>query len=366
MKFVALVPQRESNIQTLLGDIKRLPSIEEGVNSLTTQTIEERHTDLPVDFDKLSMNDNGGINLKLPTDDIQFQYTRHALTQAVARIKPDGVVGMAGYLAACPPDLRSVNFNFWHGEKFGPEATVVAKGDVMLRTRFGEDAMPIIRAIVSQSYVPIDDLPLLKQFVNIIPSGAKIRSARGDIKSRYDVIWPTMKKTLSRGEPLVVAVRLSNSEAGTSSVRLEPIVHGIGLNFNSSIIIPTNAGDVSIRHIGEAGNKLVKRLDNVLQTINPFIEMLEVSYSDFCHKHFDSLDQMYECLKKAFEFNDSVMARVRDNNFEKAVRADLISAIARSADDLPIEDGEYLQRCAGLLAVKGFKLLTKFATFVEE
>ncbi len=364
MEFVALVPQRESNVRTLLGDILKLPTINEGVELLATQTVQERHVDLPVLFSSLFMHDDGALVMPvdLPCGELGFQYTRHALSQAVVRVKPEGVVGMAGYLAACPPDLRATNFNFWHTEFYGPEAKHITKNDVMLRTRAGEGTEAVIRAVVSQSYVPIDDLPLLKQFLSVVPEGAKIRNARGDIKSRYDVIWPTMKRTLVNGEPLMVAVRLSNSEAGTSSVRLEPMVHSLGRC--SSIIIPTNVGDVSIRHIGEAGNKLVKRLDNVLRAIDPFMEMLNASYSDAILTHFNSLEQLHEVLKKTFEFNDPTIAAIKDCMFKKETRADLIEAIARAADDLPIEDGEYLQKCAGLLTVKGWRLMTKF--IVEE
>ncbi len=365
MKFVALVPQRESNIQTILGDVLKLPEIAAGVSILHGLIEAEHHVDLPIDFDKIYMEDDGGLLYSDPASDLafQFQYTRHALSQAVVRIKPEGVVGMAGYLAVCPPDLRAANFNFWHNERYGPDVKILTKNDVLLRTRAGESEAAIVRAVVSQSYVPIDDLPLLKNFLEIVPAGAKMRSARGDTKSRYDVIWPTMKRTLVNGEPLMVAVRLSNSEAGTSSISLDPIVHSMG--FHASIIVPTNRSEVSIRHIGEAGNRLSKRLDTVLEAIEPFIDMLDESYEDTIIGHFNTPEELHNALKKEFELNESTLKRVQDSMYKKDTRADVIEALARAATELPIEDGEHLQRCAGLLAMKGWKILTRHIAAVE-
>ncbi len=357
MKFVALVPQRESNIQTILGDVFKLPDIADGVNILNQMVKSEYHIDLPVDFDKLSMEDDGGLAYSHDNVGLQFQYTRHALTQAVMRIKPEGVVGMAGYLAVCPPDLRAVNFNFWHNERYGPDVKTLTKNDALLRTRAGEVGCAILRAVVSQSYVPIDDPVVLKNFLEIAPAGAKMRSARGDIKSRYDVIWPTMKRTLVNGEPLMVAVRLSNSETGASSISLDPIVHSVG--YHASIIVPTNRSEVAIRHIGNAADRLSQKLDATFEAIEPFIDMLDASYEDTIMGHFNSAEDLHDALKKEFEFNENTLKRIGDNMFRKNTRADVIEALARTATELPIEDGEYLQRCAGFLAVKGWRILTR-------
>lgn len=356
MKFIALVPQRESNIKTVLGAINQLPTLREGVDILTAQTIAEKHVDLPILFEDLSMDEEGGLHAEIAGLTHTFQYTRHALTQAVSRIKPDDTVGVAGYFAACPPDLRATNFNFWHDFFYGPDATNVVKNDVMLRTRFGEDALAIIRAVVSQSYVPIDDSPLMQQFLKVVPDGAHVRNARGDLKSRFDVIWPTMKRVLVRGEPIFVAVRLLNSETGTSSVRLEPMVYST--QSRTAIIIPAGK-DVAIRHIGEAGDRLVKAFGNTLNAIDPFVEMLNQSYNDLMIDRFETIDQMLGCVKRAFSFNEATMKKIQENLSGNA-RSDLIDAIARTADGLAIEEGEELQKAAGVVTMRGWKYIERF------
>lgn len=356
MKFVALVPQRESNIKTVLGAINELPILKDGVASLVELTKAEKHADLPVLFENVSMDEDGGFRLYTSEINMNFQYTRHALTQAVSRIKPEGTVGVAGYLAACPPDLRATNYNFWHDYFYGPDATGIVKNDVMLRTRFGEDALPIIRAVVSQSYVPIDDAPLMQQFLSVVPDGAHVRNARGDLKSRFDVIWPTMKKFLIRGEPVFVAVRLLNSETGTSSVRLEPMVYST--QSRTAIIIPAGK-DVAIRHIGEAGDRLVKAFGNTMDAIDPFVEMLNQSYNDLMIDRFETIDQMLGCVKRAFTFNDATMKKIQENLGGNA-RSDLIDAIARTADSMSIEEGEELQKAAGVVTMRGWKYIERY------
>lgn len=356
MKFVALVPQRESNIKTVLGAINQLPTLKDGVDILGAQTTAEKHADLPVLFEDLLMDEEAGLGIDLAGTRHTFQYTRHALTQAVSRIKPEGTVGVAGYFAACPPDLRAENFNFWHEFYYGPDATDIVKNDVMLRTRFGEDGLAIIRAVVSQSYVPIDDAPLMRQFLSVVPDGAHVRNARGDLKSRFDVIWPTMKKVLVRGEPIFVAVRLLNSETGVSSVRLEPMVYST--QSRTAIIIPAGK-DVSIRHIGEAGDRLIKAFTVTQDAIDPFVEMLNQAYSDLMIDRFETVDQMLECVKRAFTFNESTMKKIQENLAGNA-RSDLIDAITRTADGLPIEDGEELQKAAGVVTMRGWKYIERF------
>lgn len=360
--FVALTPEREVSIKTAIEGINTLPTLEEGVAQLRTQTEEERHVDLPLDFSELFMDDDGGI--KIAGDDLVFQYTRHALNQAVIRIKPEGIIGLAGYLAACPPDLRSTNFNFWHQFYYGPDADRITQNKVIMRTRFGEEGFPIIRAIMSQSYVPVDDAPLLKQFATVVPPGAHIRNARGDTRSRFDVFWPTMKQHLVRGEPLMVSMHLTNSETGVSSIRLEPAIYNT--QRNSSIIIPATA-DVAIRHIGEAHRRLANSFDKAMNLVNPFIEMLNESYNDYMDDRFDTTGQLADCLKKAFKLSEAAMLAMENelglcDNTSVAwdgSRAGLVDALAKVANRMPIEEGEELQQAAGVLVMKGWKPLER-------
>jgi hypothetical protein len=355
VNFTALIPEREANIKSMVENVISLPTLAEGVATIKELTESEKHADLPIEFRNLTMDESNGGMKALGLD---FQYTKHALTHAVARIKPPEVVGMAGYLAACPPDLRATNFNFWHDFFYGPDAENVVKNDILLRTRIGDENIPLIRAIVSQSYSPIDDAPLLEQFAKVVPDGAHVRLARGDLRSRFDVIWPTMKKTIMYGDPLLVSVRLVNSETGASSIRLEPVVYSTQRNL--SVIIPTNR-EMAIRHIGEAGRRLGREFTNAMNTIDPFIEMLNESYSDFVGDNFESYKQMLDALKKAFQLNDIAIRGIDTLlSGSNGARAHVVDALASVANELPIDEGEKLQKAAGVLVTKGWKFVKRF------
>jgi hypothetical protein len=183
------------------------------------------------------------------------------------------------------------------------------------------------------------------------------------MKSRFDIIWPTMKKTLTRGEPVLVAIRLINSETGVSSVRLEPMVYLT--RTCSSVILPTSTAEISIRHIGDATNRLSRAFNSASGSIDPFIEMLNESYSDSIVNHFNDTDQMYGAIKRAFSLGDSTIKRIKDCIPNKETRADVIESLSAVSNDISIEDGETLQRAAGIITVKGWKYLKRFMT-VEE
>jgi hypothetical protein len=191
--FDALIPAREAAIQAALGSVQQLPDLPSELERLQAEIDKERYADFEVNFDGFSMDEQGRLEL----DQIKFVYTKHALGQAVSRIRPPDVVGMTGYLTACPPHIREINFNFWHQEFYGPEVQTKKSNDVLLRVKDGGFAHTFLRAIVSQIYGINDDLPVLRALQEVAPLGAHIRSARGDIKSRFDLLWPSLRHNLS-------------------------------------------------------------------------------------------------------------------------------------------------------------------------
>lgn len=95
-------------------EYEKLPSTEASLQALREQIAAEKPIDIPAEFRDLAMAEDGAIIHG--TTKVSMAYTKHSLGQMISRIKPADVVGMAGYCAACPPDLRALNFNFWHEE----------------------------------------------------------------------------------------------------------------------------------------------------------------------------------------------------------------------------------------------------------
>lgn len=356
-KFDALVPLREENTKTLIGKIDKLPTFMDSLNTLTTEVLAENYNDIEETFATIAMTNDGFLESKTH----KFQYTKYALGQAVSRIKPPEVVGMAGYLAACPPDLRSTNFNFWHNE-FYADATEKSRGNnVLLRTRVGEFSTLVLRAMVSQSYIPLDDTVIMNKLSEVLPDGAKMRLARGDLHSRFDILWPNKQQDIFPGDPILVALRISNSETGAGSVRLDPMIYHV--YSNGCIILPTHGVNVAIRHVGEAANRLATAYVNTMEAIEPFIEEFKRSYSDDIIKEFENMDQMWDALKEAFQFNDLQIDLVKDayNTKPNGTRASVVSALIVAAQDFVISTGEDMQRAAGKLVKYGWKPIKKFA-----
>lgn len=352
----ALVPLREENVKAALGGVTSLPSFHEELNRLRCQVAEEAYADFAIEYSTVKMMENGFFDV----DGTGFSYTKHALNQAVSRIKPDGVVGMAGYLAVCPPDLRSLNFNYWHHEKFADADASTKGNNVLLRIRKGEFGTMLMRAMVSQSYVPIDDMPILTSLNVFLPTGSHLRAVRGDMKSRFDIIWPSMQHNLKSGEPLAVALRVINSETGASSVRLEPMVYD--MYTYSYFIVPRAGRDVAIRHIGEAKNRLRLAYDNVMTQVEPFIEMLKGAYNDYCESYFNNDDNMWKCLGKYFQLSESKLASIklsvdRSQGLSRGIVAD---AMVKVAQEMNLDGAEELQTAAGMLIMKGWRPLTRF------
>lgn len=347
----ALVPIREEDLKAAIGDVQKIPSFKDSMEVLRTQVLSEHLEDIKTEFKYFAMDLDGFIQY----NDAAYQYTKHALSQAVYRIKPEGVVGMAGYLIACPPDLRSVNFNFWHQDKFAVTDANTKGNKILMRVRTDEYSNLVLRAVVSQVYDPNDDVPVLEALGSIVEGGAHLACARGDIKSRYSLIWPTDRTEVYPGEEVMVALRLINSETGASSVRIDPMIYHVG---SHGYYLWTRGGsDVSIRHIGEAKKRLSKAYQYMKNEIQPFIERLKESYNDSFSNRFETSNQMFDCLGQALSIPDAKIAAIKNqwqNNGAVPNRAGIGNAMIQVAQNLDIEAGEELQHAAGRLIQSGW------------
>lgn len=353
---IALSPTGESNVKTEIGAINKLPLYPAGVEELRAQLNVEQPRDILIKLNKTDMDDEGFLR-RLDGEGVGdqnlFKYTKHALNQLVARIKPEGVIGMGGYLAACPPELRAVNFNYWQTEQFFGMSGQDKQNNAMLRTREDGD-IRLIRGVVSKSYVPIDDLPILNQLTTVLPTGARMRSARGDLRSRYDIIWPSSREDIAVDDAVNVAIHLVNSETGISSLKMEPMI--VLARSHGAMILPTLDSDVIIRHVGEAKSKLVVALAKTMTRIEPFLQSLSAAKNDQVSELCTNIDHLFIALGKFFELSGSKMDQIKAefHALNDPSRAGVANAMAAAANTFDIDAGEEMQRAAGKLISAGW------------
>lgn len=348
-KRQALSPYGESRVKTQIGDINKLPDYGDAVNTLREQITAEQPKDITVKLSETDMDDEAFIR----SGGELYKYTRHALNQLVGRIRPEGVVGMGGYLAVCPPELRQLNFNYWQTETFFGMSDHDKQNFATLRTREDGD-LRMIRGVVSKSYVSIDDLPILTQLGGLLPTGAKMRSARGDLRSRYDIIWPSTREQLAVDDTVNVAIHLVNSETGISSLKMEPMI--LQAKNHGAMILPTDDADVIIRHVGEARKKLVVAVAKTMARIEPFIRNLHEAKLDSVSELTFNLDHLFVALGKFFEFSGSKVEQIKAefHALNDPTRAGVANAISLAANTFDIDAGEEMQRAAGKLIASGW------------
>lgn len=354
LQRVALSKDAEANINAKLGDIAKLPEFGDALSALAEQIKRENPQDVRIDLPALSMDDDAFV-LYLNTS---YKYTRHALNQLVARIKPQGVIGMGGYLAACPPELRSLNYNYWHDARFAGADVNDRQNKAVMRIREDDDNSPMIRGVVSTTYVPVDDISIMNRIAALVPGGSRMRVARGDLRSRFTIIWPNANGQINADDPINVAVHLANSETGVSSIRMEPMVH-MADHSGFSFIVPVSDTEVVIRHVGEASARLSKALLKTAEETVPFIEKLNDAKNDPVPSKEEEFADLMKRIASAFDLSDARIGDIRKKyeGLAQPTRMGLATAISLVANDLDIETGESLQRAAGVLVKNGWRLL---------
>lgn len=255
---MSLIKLREDNVSAYIKSITELPAFSDAYNKLLQQIAEDNPHDIQMSLENMSMDPDSSCILESGTE---YSYNRHALTQIMSKIKPTGVSGFAGYLAACPPELRAINFNYWHSTNKYPW------NGVFRINKYGDTN--VIRSMVSRSYTKYDDDQLFADMAKILPADAHVRSARGDITSRYDIYWPNQYAQIT-DLPVYVGARFSNSEVAASSVKILPIV-SLGQH---QLLLPYDSTNL-IRHVPGVNGKLHASILDINNVIDPFIKSVK-------------------------------------------------------------------------------------------
>jgi hypothetical protein len=348
-----LLPLRESSM-VYIPNIDHIPSIDDAMYELASMVANERLEDHVANFGDLIMDEDGFIDFK----GTKYCYNRHSLSQMVERIKPPGV-SMAPYIAACPPQLRALNYRYWHAQKDWSDKKTPGSA-VQVRTAMG--GIPLIRAVVSNIYSPVDDVFVMDHIreslmeLNAIDVIAKTKMAsyRGDEVSRYVIYWKNDKQVLLGGDDLYGALAVKNSEVGASSLRINAMIHV--LNLDATYAIPSSMKEIAIRHVGDGLSKISRAVKKSLEFIGPFVQRLSQAYSDLWHDVFPNVDieRVLTAIGRLYKLPAKIMASAQRELGAGASRAHVAAAIVRAARVEGLDVADMAHEAAGNLIVHGW------------
>ncbi len=176
----------------------------------------------------------------------------HALRQLCARLPlPNGSTPPAGYLARCPEPLAAYNLNHWLSRSPGAAQTV------LVREQKGANARhPIVRAVLSDKYAPVDHLPLIETLERLAPQHElKVNSWSLDDEVLTLRLLVDADHPASLDDPLRVGLHISNSEIGLGRISITALVTRLVCT-NGLVVKVADLGGIHRRHVGRAGESL--------------------------------------------------------------------------------------------------------------
>ncbi len=215
--------------------------------------------------------------------DRNYAMTDGALKQLASRIGPDGDKGdrinFPGYIRACDEKLRVLNMNAWMQKNGGKP--------VLMRTvrPFG---VPVLRGVLSDSYVQVDDFDLLG-LLSGIPDAkrAQLRWMEfGEDTTHLRMTWKEDRREIAVGDVVEFGVHVSNSEIGHRAIRVEPIIYR--LRCANGMISGGEGGDGSwyIRHQGNR-DRVRGAVQEAISEALPAARDLAAKFSATIKEHID-------------------------------------------------------------------------------
>ncbi|MDQ0418740.1 hypothetical protein J2Z48_002944 [Croceifilum oryzae] len=202
------------------------------------------------------------------------------------------------YFRQCPPELKAVNANHWIKELSSDE-------DWMLRTMRSRDGSPgVVRGIMSDKYVPFDDIEILNILDDVLAKFNKDYEIemwnRGDTGCHLRVTFPDLTTSvgkLTNGAPDIhrVGFHMMNSEVGKSSIRITPMVYRM-ICTNGLMGWDTNGDVFQQRHIylnhDEISNRVTGAIGKALKLGDNMINDLLKAKETEIENPYDVIDQI--------------------------------------------------------------------------
>jgi hypothetical protein len=199
-----------SNARSSRAEYEALPTVWEAMSDLSAAVDAEKRVDVTVDPRGLRMGPDGALTRDGMTGHIAVD--AGAFPALCARAGLPG--GAGGYLSACPPDLRALNWEAWRAI----ERTV---DPMVLRTREAGDGSRAAFAVVSDRYAAVDVGQIAAMVRDAMPEDARAIVAYDGRKAQIDVEFHStvQPEDYVAGEFFRSGIRISTDDTGGGSLR---------------------------------------------------------------------------------------------------------------------------------------------------
>ena len=244
------------------------------------------------------------------------------------------------YIGKCPPELKEENINHF-----------LSKTDKLWKYRVINDNL--IRAVVSDSYVAIDDLKL----IDLIEPFLKNRDIGimnyhvSDVMTSIRFVFDEVKGKHNVDDIVKKGVVINNSEVGFMALQFRAYLYR--LVCENGLISPKNVGGAHFRHRGDE----LRIMNACASTIVDITNGLDGFYNNFQKM------KQFEILEPMTYIEDTCKAQKWPNSwkdyFIKAYTKEpvlsmygIVNAFSRGAQRLQLHDRTKIEEFAANLAVK--------------
>ena len=362
------VPEGESllhigveNQRKLGADIASLPTLGDGLLAMRSKVQDEKALDIGVPIQLMRMSPTRGGLFCLGEDESKvLGYTQNGFNHFAEFIKPASCrQGFVNTLLALPPSIRADAVNH-----FATTSTRSDVNTVVLRTSLAPSEsnkmVRVVRAVTSEKYVAVDDVPLLDIIQSAVPAGCKVRITRGQDRTDVELLWPALERQLQVGDIAVISLRITNSETKQSGIHINPqLLRVLCYNFTTAWSSGAES-EVTIRHIGEAKTKLGMAIVAALRVVEPFVKAFGDAYKSSFPTFAPTRGEVLKRFKAAYELPEHLIseaAQLWDADGAKSAGdslAGLVNAVTRASQTSNMEKSAVVEQAAGKLIANGW------------
>ena len=269
------------------------PDMSVPLNGIIDVIRRENRRDILANVTDLTMRDDGKIT-RANGGGGAIALSERALTGVGVHIAPGG----AGYLRACPPDLRAHNFNHWAARGYREDARATSKAlatwerrgsrgerpapvmvptQVNLRTRTNAaSGKGEVFSVVGPRYTPHDIDKIAEQILTAptIPVGAKADIVYDGYKARFDILWHTniQPRRAVAGEIFKAGIGVKSADDGTGAIHVFAQVWR-NLCLNLIIIDCATVTTTRRRHMGNGiADVVALGIENAMAKVQAFAD----------------------------------------------------------------------------------------------
>jgi hypothetical protein len=260
--------------------------------------------------------------------------SRHALGQLCARlVLPPGGTVPASYLARCPSLLAALNLNYWLSEPGQRQQRV------LVRAREAEETSGcMIRAVLSDRYVPVDHRPLLETIREWAPRHQLTVQAWSldETALTLRLVVPTDHPASLR-DPLRVGVHVTNSEVGLGAVAFSAFISRLVCT-NGLVVKVADLGGFHRRHIGRIGELLAELVNEALPRVLTAAERAGYRFAQLREQAApQSVDAFVQQTAQRLDLSHEWVPRVVAL-LEGETLYDVVNAFTRAAQPFPVAE----------------------------